>query len=323
MYLPHCKYLNFAATILSPTFLLLIGMIAIHFLPTYFQITNSVAGTGASINATGSLYGIHTAVLLLGLGLILYVTHGETAMQWVRDFTINILMPFYIFLVLLASFQYFTVGEVRYYFIKSSLLLELLLLTLLVAIITHLYTQNKFNTTLDNKAGLLKYWYVMAIPFLVIFSTIATNTNPLADTRALFRGYSHQAKPTFFDSDITTYVGLGQAGKINNFNSTLLHYDTQKGKLYAHMQISYWANTMGFGAAPLESRARVCSLELYGNLDFGTFSDAEQLRAVDIIKSCAKIAHEAGQPYYIVTDKDSVSKIAKLFGSAVTIRSNE
>ena len=296
--------------LVSPGILLVVSGFLIQFIPAYFQVINSVAGTSDSINATGSLYGVHVTVLLIGLGVTLYVLHDKAQKQ-AMEFAKNVLVPLYLFLALLAAYQYFTVGEVRYYFIKSSLLVELMILALLAAVIVGRYAHTAGRQ--------IQSWYVVFVPFLILFLAIGVNTNPLGDSRALFRSYSSQEKPAYFDEDIAAYIKLGQAGKIGDFNSTLLHYDADKGKIYAHMQISYWANTMGFGAQPLESQARGCNLELYSNLNFGTFTDIEQREAVNIIKDCAQIAREAGRQYYIITDKASEDKITELFGPPVKI----
>jgi hypothetical protein len=148
---------------------------------------------------------------------------------------------------------------------------------------------------------------------------VSTNANPLKDVRDLFRSVSNQEKPQFFDQDVSLYTKLSSEGKVTHFNSTLLHYDASRDKLFAHSQVPFWQNMMQYTAADADFHALHCNGRLYSNLAFGGYSDAEQTKLVNDIKDCAAMATQKGVAYYIVTDKASSEHLQSIFGNLVKI----
>jgi hypothetical protein len=287
----------------------LVVVVLFQFLPIYFQLKYT-ADSSQGINAIGGLRQFHAYLLLAGFALLLWLVWSKKNDDAFKKLLLNVYMPMGAFIMLLVAMQLFTTGEVRYYAIKSGILLEVMLLALGAASLVWIATELKIRE--------LKY--VVALPLVLpvlMLLLISSIPNPLKDLRDLFRDYSHQEKPAFFDHDLSVYARLGSNGTIKHYNSTILHYNPSQGKLSAHMQVSYWANMMSYEDTT-DFNALLCNSTLYSNLAFGNFTDAEQNALVDKVKECARMAHDRGETYYIVTDKDSLPKMQETFGSIAT-----
>jgi hypothetical protein len=154
---------------------------------------------------------------------------------------------------------------------------------------------------------------------VVVFSLFSVTANPLKDVRDLFRTAARAEKPMFFDADLSLYTKLGNAGQVDGFNTTLLHYDAEKKRYFAHMQIPFWANLMQYDAQDYDWLASACSGRLYTNLAFGTATAAEQRDLIREVKGCARFTRSRGEEYIIVTDPGSESVVRKEFGALARI----
>jgi hypothetical protein len=284
----------------------------IQFVPIYFQLKYSDSSATDSITLSGGIHIFHFGVVILGLVLAVYLSLTATVSDAFKRFTNNVFWPLYIFLGGLMALQYFLIGELRYYSIKSAYLIEMFVLVVLVVWLLHLYEKST-----------LPRFSLLAVPVLTVtafMALIGLTGNPIKETRDLLRNYSHEVKPQYFDQDVKEFVELGERGDIKNTNVTLLHYDQDKKKLFAHMQIPYWANMMSYSGRASDTAALHCNGHLYSNLLFGTFTDKEQQDLIRIVRACAAMARQHGGTYYIVTDDASEPIIKQLFGDVAEVK---
>lgn len=292
--------------------IVLVLAFVLQLIPLYFQFRYSSIEGSQGLNAQGGLRIFHPFVLLAGFLLISWVVLYKRIDEPRRRLVFNIFMPLAGFIGLLTILHYFFLGEIRYYTIKSSLLLEMLMLVLAVLAVVYAFAQSGWR-------GAKYAVFVAAIPLIAMIFLVSTAQNPLKDDRDIFRSVSQQPKPPHFDRDIQVYTELGRSGKIKQFNSTLLHVDQENGKYVAHMQIPYWMNMMQYKATTDEREALRCSGQLYANLGFGNFTPQEQQKLVDTIKACAKLARSHYLTYYLVTDEASAPQLQREFGDVATI----
>jgi hypothetical protein len=286
----------------------------LHLVPVYLQSKYSSQSASESINLNGSLYSFHASVILLGIILLVYLVSSDRIHKRLANLATFVLMPLLILLGCLAIYQYFSVGELRYYVIKTSLLVEVLILTIFVATLFGLIVRRLSIT------GYKLMLLMAVVPTMTMMLLIGQSGNPIREERALLRAFSSEKKPPFFDNDVTLYYKLSQRESLQEFNSVSIHYDFEQQKFFSHMQIPYWANVLGYGAAPNEREAARCNLKAYQNLLFGTFSQKDQSRLIQTIQRCAQIAGTEGETFYIITDKASHEEVAREFGKIPAVR---
>jgi hypothetical protein len=284
----------------------------LQLLPLYFQLKYSSTATQQSLNLTGGLTQFHPYVLLVGLLIVAGVVASTKVEEAYRRIVAAIFLPLFGFEVLLLVFQYFTTGEVRYYAIKVSLLIEMLLLALSVAVLVRAFVSSKLY-----EARLA--WLLPVLPLFVMILLVSSVDNPLKDTRDLFRNRSNDVIPQYLGEDVSTDVKLGEAGKLAHFNLTELHYNSAQGKFFADMQVPYWADMMQYSASKSDFQAAGCIGQIYSNLAFGTYDAAAQQLLTKQLKTCVAAVHRRGETFYIVTDPASVSAVRGLLGNTVTI----
>lgn len=282
----------------------------IQLIPIYFQLAFT-ADSSQGINLTGGLRAFHPYILLLGALLV----GGWLLYRKAEGFSkliFSLYIPMISFVALLVFFQLFTVGEVRYYGLKTSLILEVLILALFVVTLVYSYVStNKF----DWKFAI----FLPVIPVFMMVLLVTNNLNPLKDARDAFRTYSKEGKPGHYDKDVNTFVRLGEEGKIKHFNSTVLHYEAEKKLFVGHMQTPFWANMMQYDSSERDFKALHCTGALYSNLGFGTFSATEQEFLIGKIKDCAQKVHDFGDTYYLITDTGSIPVIKDALGDAPVV----
>jgi len=282
---------------------------ALQLIPIYFQIHYASGdGSQGGIDSAGGLKEHHPFVLLAGTVILFGYIWSHKASDNFKRFLMSVYLPLALFVVALVALQYFKVGEVRYYAIKCSLLLEILLLVVAVIALLDVHKQR-------GPSGALYTWMLPAIPVAAMLLLVSTTPNPFRDIRELLRPYSKEAKPQFFDNDAKAFIKLGEDGNIQHFNSTSLHYNAEQGKFYTHSQLPFWANMMQYDASRADLQALNCDGKLYSNIAFGNFTDAEQQALIAKVKECAQMAHDRQETYYIVTDKDSLPKLQETFGN--------
>jgi hypothetical protein len=281
--------------------------ILLQLVPVYFQLAYSGQGTSQGINLSGGLQTFHALVPLAGILVVGAFILKKDVDEPFRRMLLSIFLPFTFFIGLLVVMQYFLLGEIRYYVIKSSFLLELLLLTFAMA--AFVYSAVKHTFIVGNRY----FIFLPLIPFTIMLLLVSTVTNPLKEIRDLFRGHSSVPQSQYFSSDISIYDRLGSSNKIINFNITTLHYNPDQGKFFGNMEIAFWATMMHYNVDQ-KPYSGACTGTLYTNLAYGTFTAGEQHALVELIKTCAQIANKRGEPYYIVTDPASVPYVQQAVG---------
>jgi hypothetical protein len=301
---------QFLQSIFTKANIPLIVALLLHLVPIYFQLRYT-ADSSQGINAVGGLREFRGFFLVAGAVILIGLLWHKGVEESTKKLLLNLYVPLGVFIVLLIAFQYFTTGEVRYYAIKSGMLLEILFFVLGVVALVFAAKELKFAEP--------KYMIMLpAVPIVVMLLLVHTVANPLKDVRDLFRDKSHQEKPAFFDHDMSEYDKLGTEGKIQHYNSTILHYNADKDQLYAHMQASFWANMMQYDGDKQDFDALLCNSTLYSNLAFGSFTKTEQEALVAKVKECAGMAKDMGLTYYIITDHSSAPKVKSIFDNIAT-----
>lgn len=301
---------DFLRQLFSKRGLPLLMLLALQLVPIYFQLRYT-ADSSQGINAIGGLRIFHSLILLAGVLILFGIMYSKQIEEAHKKLLANIYVPMTAFIALLIALQYFTVGEVRYYGIKTAMLLEIMLLVLAVVLLVRVHIES----------GLKGAKYVImlpAIPLVLVVLLMTTVGNPLKDLRDIFRDYSNQEKPAFFDHDMSEYARLGSKGDIAHYNSTILHYNAEKQQFYAHSQAPFWANMMRYDGDREDFNALLCNSTLYSNLAFGAYTYTEQLALIAKVKECAKMAKDMNLTYYIITDKGSVQALRDTFGDIAT-----
>lgn len=291
--------------------LVILIALLLQLIPVYFQLRYSADGT-QGLTATGGFRAYHPFVVLAGVGIVLAFVWSKQIAEGCRSLLLNLYLPLAAFAMLLAAALYFATGEVRYYAIKTAVLFEVMTLAIAVAGLLYVHARRGLN-------GLKYVWMLPVLPLVIMMLLVNTTPSPLKGIRDLFRTYSHAPKPDFYDHDLQIYANLGSSGNIKHFNSTLLHYNRDNGKFYAHMQIPFWSNMMQYDSSQADFKALHCNGALYSNIAFGAFSDVEQQALRLKVRECADMAKQRGLLYYIVTDQDSATAVQEAFGDVAQI----
>lgn len=308
---PHLKLWDTIRTVLGRRGWVIVLAFVLHLIPIYFQIRYASGdGSQGGLNSIGGLKEYHPFILLAGAVVLFALVWSQKASENLKRLLLTVYFPLVVFVASLIAVQYFKVAEVRYYAIKTSLLLEIMLLALAVVVLLDVHKRR-------GTSGTLYAWMLPAIPVVAMILLVSTTPNPFRDIRELLRPYSKEAKPAYFDQDAKTYIGLAESGKIAHFNSTTLHFDSQ-GKFSNHPQLPFWVNMMQYDASQADLQALNCNGKLYSNIAFGGFTDVEQEALVAKVKECAQMAHDSKEAYYIVTDIHSLPQIQKTFGDIAT-----
>jgi hypothetical protein len=290
-------------------------LFAVQFVPLAIQLRYGRSDTG--INLTGGLTAFHPLSLLLSALIIVGIAAYKRVDREPRDRSVALLLPLLGFIGLLALMQFFTTGEVRYYVIKSSFLLESMNYVFLACLVALALSQ-------VDMGAVGKFFAVAAVPAVVVLSMLAVTVNPLSDLRNLFKTASGQEKTPFFDEDLELYADLGVAGEIDGINTTVLHYDDVNEKYFASVEHSYWANMMQFDGTDEDKEALVCYLQKQFNvIVLGSGTEADQEALIDGIKECARRTADRGLEFVIVTDPGSEDVIRREFGRVAEIVTHE
>lgn len=278
---------------------LLLGLLILAF-PVVMQLI--YPPTTAEIHASGALRTLHVLVLASGLFMIAYYAIKSSAP--IKKVATAIFLPMFILVGSLVVLHLFVLGEVRYYPIKVALLLEVLLLVWAVAV---LFSKSLPYSRVNVVIGLT------FMPLLTLLFLVAPHPSPLKDVRDLFRDYSSQGKPAYYDQDAFYYSKLAKEEKLNNFNSIVLHYNPSEDKLSGHALLTQWVHSINYSRDDTKRSAWNCHRALYKILSDGKGTPEEQQQLREKIKECAQTAHQNGQDYYIITDNNSVDDIRSIF----------
>lgn len=283
-------------------YLILLAGLALLLPPLYLHFAYSTSNV---FNAYGSIRVFNYGVLIAGIIIVALVAVSSRLPKYVKDFAVNAVMPMWILVGGLVAAQYFLVGEPRYYSIKTSYLLELVLLALAAAFIVFVVTRSPLHK--------LQQWFVAPVVFAsIIFLLISANGNPLEHIKNIF------GRPMHFATDVQKITKLGLDGQLRVSNNVILHYIPGENKVIGNVYITNWAN----GLSPInESNAEAaeCSSKIFSLLAYGNGSKQEQEQLVRAVKQCInqRVVNQ-GRPYYIITDPESAVHLKRILGDKPT-----
>ncbi|WP_097182300.1 hypothetical protein [Blastococcus haudaquaticus] len=291
-------------------------LVVVQFIPIGLQLR--YGGSDNGVNALGGLTTFRPLSLLLGALIVFGLAVNKNIDRDSRDKSIALVLPLLTFIALLAVMQLFLTGEVRYYVIKTAFLLEAVNIVILSCVVAVVLSQMDL--------GAVGRFFAAAItPAVAIFALFAVGANPLSDLRNLFRTEANQVKPDFYDADLALYARLGEAGRVDGFNTTLLHYNPLNDTYGAHMQTARWANMMQYDGGREDGLALYCQVMQYSKFGFGSVNDSEDMQRemVQGIKDCAQVSKDLGREHIILTDPASEQRIRDEFGDVATIVTHE
>ncbi len=294
----------------SPPYRWLVLLGALQAVPLYMHVAYADLNSQQGLTATGALTKFHYGIVLAGLGLTAWLILGSRIPDVMRRLAVYVLLPQFAVVGLLACIQYAAVGELRYYAIKTSYLLEILLIITAAALLLAALMQSKLDA--------VQRW--VAAPVLLGFGVcmlIGLTANPLHTTRRMFAPLAHFGSSAAYDPHIHAFTRLGLEGQLNSTNNIILHYDATAAKLTGNAILPNWANLMQHSTDGSPA-AGACSGRIFKGLVYGDGSPAQQAALIQDVRECIGHALARGRPYIIVTDKQSVPHLRELFGDRVT-----
>lgn len=292
----------------------------LHVATMYMQSIYSKSNNDLVLMA-GVLSNFNVIFLLIGLGVIGLIIARRARYVEVTGL-MAVILPFVFLLLGLMALQYFKLGEARYYVIKASMILEMLLLAFGVAYIV----DSLRRTGMDS---LMRSLCSFGIVLFAVFLTIGTLPNPMIEVRSLFRKQSGAGIPPFTEHDVRAVSQLQLENKLQNFNMTILHYDPAADRYFAHIQIAAWAQTVSkYG---IDTDKTSGSIDVFTNRNQSCFGKQFHLltqpvttpdmkkELEEVVQTCARNATKNDQRYYVVTDKESAATIQTAFGRAVEV----
>lgn len=280
--------------------------------PVYFQIRYATTGAEDTLHLAGGLKSFHGFVPLLLVAVFIVVVTSPRLAEATRRLILAIGGPWLVLLMALVGLQYFRVGDIRYYTIKTSLLVEILLMALALALFVAVIAKSKLTA---NKYFL--FWPL--VPLMVMLLLMTGMHDPLKDTRDVLRRASHQDTPAFYAQDVSLIAKLGSQKKVSQFNVIVLHYEAEKDRFTGHMQLPFWAGMLRYDASRDAFLALHCVGALHHNLSFLAHTAESQQHLIAKIEACAQQARQKGLAFYIVTDRASVPKIRQTFPGVVAV----
>lgn len=252
----------------------------------------------------GSITVFNGVFVLAGLLLLLFVMVNKRVAYDLRRFATCSLLPAFLLVGGLAAVHLLLVNEVRYYAIKTSYMLELVLLVAFAVLFMELFYASKMKEVVK--------WLAMPVVFgVLIFLLLLVNGNPLLPERVMAGG------PAFHKEDVQKMVELGKLDKIRSYNVVVLHYDFDAKKIFGNQLLPGWAGNVSQNLDVVGGSLSYSS-EIYGLMTYGGGSKAEQQKVLDNVKKCAEEYAKQGRAYYVITDDASKGYFEGILGKAVT-----
>lgn len=282
-----------------------VAALLLQLVPLYLHLKYAKLSDAQGLNATGGLTAFHFGIIAIGMATVLYVLLARTIAEDIKRFAGYVLTPFLGLVVLFASIQLCMVGELRYYAIKTSYLLEMLVLALVAALLVYAVVRSGME--------LVNRWLVTVVVFCAgTILVLAVTANPFEIMRQMFRGIAHRGNP-----DIALFTTLGREGKLGGTNTASLHYNATNNTLTGNALISNWANLMQYNSDSTPASA-ACTGVIFSTLTFPTGKPEDQATLTDAVRTCIAQALARNRPYFIVTDPASLPHLRELFGEAPT-----
>lgn len=279
-------------------------------IPLYLHLAYARLTAQQGFNAIGDITAFHFGLVLAGFVTLCYVLIARGIPSAIQRFAHNVLVPFYLLVVAFMCVQYLTVGELRYYAIKTSYLLEIVVLALMAAL--------AIAAALHSSMSKFRQWIIAPTLFFAALILLGGLTgNPLDFTRQLLRGYEYIIASSHHpDPDVVKFTALGEAGNLASTNNTVLHYDPATGRLYGNVRIPNWANLMQY-TTDSTPESGLCSGRIFSALAYSGSNQHGQETLIANVNDCIAQALARHRPYYIVTDTASLPHVRAIFGDRV------
>lgn len=271
----------------------------------YFQLHYNMKGHN-SLAANGALQSFDLPLLIVLIAIVAVVIGWQKCKTELRNHIVSIVMPFALLSTVLTALQYLQYGQVRYYPIKSTMPLEMILIVIGVTTFAYVLSVSKLS-------WFAQFISLPTITMFIVVANIGMLQQPFGEVRSLFRGYLGNTE--LLAKDTTQVSRLGAQGKITPYDVTILHYSSSDNVLYAQIETAMWSATMAhpYNDLPLDN----CSGWQYILLN-KPVSALQQSQLKGVVSSCVQLSVERHRKYYIVTDQNSVRALRTIFGNQAT-----
>lgn len=287
---------------------LIISFLIIEVIPVYIHLKYSKLNSAQGINALGIMRDFHYGIVLLGIIFIIYSIHTVSSNEFWQKVR-SLLLPFTVLVGTILVAQLFLVGEARYYSIKISYILEIIIL--IIAAILVIGARHR------EKNDLLNWIETPVVFFIGAILIVSISGNAFLPLRQTFRSHSNYGFPEYYETDLEAFSELGRQGLLRNGYNVPLHYNYETRKYTGNGLLMNVANLLQKDPKGTQKTAD-CATGSFQIFAYGNGSQQEQINLIRIIKNCIQYAHARGQKYYIITDKQSLNKLKLDFGDKPT-----
>lgn len=298
---------TFFRSIIRPEWRWVTVAFILQLIPLYLHLKYAHLSSQQGLNATGGITAFHYGPILAGLVVVCYALYSTQLPAVWQKVAGNVLLPLYILVGAFVCIQYLSVGELRYYAIKTAYLLEIIVLVFSAVLLATALYRTKITT--------LHRW--IAFPVLLGFGMVllvGITSNPFAQARPLLKEVSHIKS---IDPDVAHYTSLGLKDQLDGTNTAVLHYNETAGTLTGDAILTNWVNLMQYQTDSTPASG-ACSGQIFTLEAYEPITQDNQRQLTSSVKDCITAALARHRPYFIVTDTHSVDYLRALFGSSVT-----
>ncbi len=279
----------------------------LQLVPLYLHVRYAHLSSQQGLNATGGIRAFHYGPFLAGLAIMGYLLVGRSVDAAWRKLAGNVLLPLSILVGVFACIQYISVGELRYYAIKTSYLFEIIALVAIAVVVAEALQRSR--------ATALQRW--LALPTIVGLGMVmlaGVSANPFQQARSMFGPLVHSVRR--IDPDVLRYTQLGSAGVLAT-NVVDIH-ENPAHTLSGNAPLTNWANLMQY-ATDSRPADGLCSGRIFSLETSPLSSGNDQNQQLTVaVKDCIAAANARQRPFYIVTDAGSAPQLRDIFGSQAT-----
>lgn len=279
---------------------------AAQLLPLYLHLQYATLSAEQGVNATGGLKEFHYGVIAAGLALLVYLMCGRKVPANWQKLAGNALLPLFILVGGFVAFQLVTVGEVRYYGIKVSYLLEVILLVVAVIVLASALYQRGVLA--------LHRWIILPLVIGLGVTLLASLTARPLDRARIIVGNLFRIERA--NPDVRHYATLGATGQLYA-NTVSLHYNPGSETLMGNARLTNWGHLMQY-TTDSTPETGLCNGRIFTLQTYRAPSAEQTEELIAAVKDCVAAAHKRGRPYIIVTDTTSAPNLRNVFGDDVT-----
>jgi uncharacterized membrane protein len=271
-------------------------------LPLYFHLRYATLSAEQGLNATGGLKEFHYGLVLAGLALTIYLLCSRGVPASWQKLTGNAILPLFALVGAFVAFQLVTVGEVRYYGIKISYMLEIILLV--VAVVT-------LGSALHQRGVTALHRWV-ALPLAVglgVTLLVGLTANPLDRARVIVGNLIHIERVS---PDVRHYATLGSSGQLQA-NTVTLHHDPISGALAGNSLLTNWSHLMQY-TTDSTPETGLCHGRIFVLQTYRAPSEERDRQLIAAVKDCIAAAKNRGKQFIVITDTGSVPRLRDIFG---------